>query len=724
MRVFDELKHRKVLQTAAWYFAIAWGATEVLSFLIERIPVFPAWTDTAIAILFVLGFPVAMFLAWMFDVRKDGVRRADPASGMGKGVIALSVTSLLVATGVLSYLLMPKIEAERGIVQAGDLGTIAVLPFENLTGDPSQGYLGVGLAEDIRQRLLAQTDLKVIGRVSIAGFGGAGTDIAAVRGLLDVGLVLEGNLQNIAGNLQVGISLLDTATGRQVWGNIFSADKSGWGPLRQRIVTSLAEQLALTVRVREAEAPIPDEALVAYMHALSELAQPGVADGWFDEAIRLAPEFADAWARKALLRVDMIWRGMQLEQAWEEAQPMFTRAREIESDNLLADIAEAQLQWQARLDANASYEVLQRAETRAPNHPLVLGGLSSTLGFIPGRIQDAEDYGRRYLAQDPLNPDAHTSLGLALQFNDKLDQGLQALDRAIELDPHFMRAWDYKANWEFYLRSPADALVTYTRRAQIEAPASDETLRCIVHMAGVLLPIERAEPMLRDAIQRGLGLTPSHWWCGNSLETLHGKLAEAGRVVEAEAVTKQLLVWREEVGAIRTDSERFDLDENTASHCENDLCRIQEALGDEAMAAWLGPDPPLHYFSFSNAVDISRALIEAGRVEEGRRLAAIAAPKVKDHAGPRGHPTVTGLAIFLLVLSGDIEGALDYAEQVGPEGFSFFGAGMEKEAASLNMPEFSDNPRWKAFTVRCDARLQVEVEKFDRLVASGKIVLP
>ena len=118
MKVLEELKRRKVLKTAALYFAVAWGATEILSYLVERIPVFPAWADTAIAILFVLGFPVTVFLAWMFDVGKDGVRRADPASGIGKGVIVISMSVLLGLTGLLSYLLIPRIEAEKaGITQ-------------------------------------------------------------------------------------------------------------------------------------------------------------------------------------------------------------------------------------------------------------------------------------------------------------------------------------------------------------------------------------------------------------------------------------------------------------------------------------------------------------------------------------------------------------------------------------------------------------------------------
>lgn len=725
MKVFDELRKRKVLQTAALYFAVAWGATEVLSYLIERIPIFPAWADTAIAILFVMGFPVTVFLAWMFDVGEGGVRRADPTTGLGKGVIALSVAGLLVATGALSYLIWPRVQAELGIVQAGDFGTVAVLPLENLTGDPSLGYLGVGLAEDIRQRLLAQTDLKVIGRVSMAGFSGAGTDLASIRNLLDAGHALEGILQEVAGRMQVSVSLLDTATGKQVWGNTFSTDEGGWDPLRQRIVTSLAEQLALTVRVREAENAVPAEALEAYLHGLSELNQPDIADRWFDEAVRLAPNFADAWARKALLRVDMVWKDKPIEEAWVEAEPMFRRAREIDPHNLLADIAEASLLWVTRLDPFASYEVMKRAEVRAPNHPLVLGGMATALGFTADGKKEAVAYGRRYVAQDPLSPDAHNRLGLALNFNSKMDEALRENQRAIDLDPHFKWAWDYRANWQFYKNRQADAMVTLTRRARMENPASDETLRCMFQVAGALLPDDRAIPLLQDAVRRELGMTQSHWWCSNPLELLVWRLRQAEKSVEAEAAEKELEQWQEATGATRTD-DIIIAEPELYERCEDELCRLRASMGEDEFEAWLSVDPPLQYFNFSQAVDLIRALNAAERVGEGRRLAMLSAPVAREFAGPTGHPSTTIWVVKLYALSGDVETALDYAEQVGPEGFFMFGVGElhnpENELRPIRALE--ENPRWRAFLERCRARWMEEVEKFDRLVESGEIVMP
>lgn len=719
MKVLAELRHRKVLQTAALYFAGAWGVTEILSYLIEHIPVFPAWTETAIAVLFVLGFPVTVFLSWMFDIREGGVRRADPASGMGKGVIALSLAGLLALTAGLSYLIWPRVLAQQGIVAAGDLGTVAVLPFENLTGDPSLGYLGAGLAEDIRQRLQAQTDLKVIGRVSMAGFAGGGADLASLRNLLDAGHVLEGNLQQVAGTMQVGVALLDTASGKQLWGNTFTADKAGWDPLRQRIVASLAEQLALTVRVRKAEAPVPTEALEAYLHGLAELNQPEVADSWFDEAVRQAPDFADAWARKALLRVDMVWRDQPVAQAWDEAQPMFARARQTDPDNLLADIAEASLLWVAKIDPLASYEVLKRAQKRAPNDPLVLAGLSTAYGFVPGHLQDSVAYGRRYLALDPLNPDAHNRLGLALMFNGKLDEALEENQRAIDLDPHFSRAWDYRANWQFFKNRPVDALVTLTRRAQLENPASNTTVRCMIFVAGAILPNERALPLLQDAVDRGVGMTNANWWCANPLQTLIGRLDEAGDRQAAEAARKRLAAWYAQTGATRDDTENLLGDEPYTGPCANKLCRIREVIGDEGLAKWLGPDPPLQYFNFGQAVEIAEALIEAGRVEDARNLAAISAPVAREYAGPAGSPTTSWKVLRLYILSGDTETALNYAEQIGPDGFFKFGTQLGDDA-----PELEGNPRWAAFLEQGRARLQAEVKKYDRLLASGDIVMP
>ena len=145
MRLIDELRRRHVPRAAALYIAVAWGATEILVFLIDRLPLFPEWTGTVIAILFVLGFPVAMFLAWRFDFGSDGIHRTATSETAGRVTLVLSLIILIAATAGLSYLLIPHTKsqpnsaAEQQFQMSGDViappNSVAVLPFANLGND-------------------------------------------------------------------------------------------------------------------------------------------------------------------------------------------------------------------------------------------------------------------------------------------------------------------------------------------------------------------------------------------------------------------------------------------------------------------------------------------------------------------------------------------------------------------------------------------------------------
>jgi TolB-like protein len=718
MRVFEELKQRKVLQTTALYFAVAWGVTEVLSFLVERIPVFPAWTETAIAILFVLGFPVAVFLAWMFDVGKDGVRRADPASGIGKGVIVISMAGILTLTGVLSYLLIPRIEAGRGAIFEGEPGTVAVLPFENLTGDPSLGYLGVGLAEDIRQRLASQTDLKVVGRVSLAGFAGAGADLASVRNLLDAGLALEGNLQSIAGQMQVSLALLDTATGGHIWTNTFSAGQTGWGPLRQRIVESIAEALSLTVAARsEDHASISDEALQAYLRALSHLKQPGVADGFFDEAIRLAPEFADAYARKALLRFDMIWLGLQSHVAWEQAEPLITRAKAIDPENIMADIALGHLQWWALGDSFTAAETFRRAEQRSPNDPYVLAGLGTALRYIPFREEEALTYHRRYLALDPLNPDAHLRIAKTLAFAHRMDEAMTHLDRALEIDPEFTRSLDYIANVEGHDGHVADALTTLTRKGQIEGTPSDETISCMGDYAANALPPEKAIAFLDRVIARKTGPMDdilSWCWEPNLLRAMIFAMT-ADQPEKALGMTSEM----------DPKARYFDL----AQYVVKDIFAARQ--GDhqkryDLLVEMMGPDmleqyPPVTLENWGELAHMVRILQQSGQSEDAYALGEYVLPYVRQAVGPTAHFGLSYLVDLLAVL-GKHDEAIALIEH---HGFGRIHLDTYHAAQQgLWAPELKDEPIYAQLVNTLAARRAAETAEIERRVASGEIILP
>ena len=152
---FTELRKRKVVQAAAIYGAVAWGVTEVLVTVVEQL-FLPQWVSTLAVIGFVVGFPVAMFLSWTFDITADGIERTTVTSRRGKASIVASLLLLVAGTAGLFFLIRPSLEFNEATNLEAEIlpNSIAVLPFENAGLDPRDAYLGEGLSDEVRERPL------------------------------------------------------------------------------------------------------------------------------------------------------------------------------------------------------------------------------------------------------------------------------------------------------------------------------------------------------------------------------------------------------------------------------------------------------------------------------------------------------------------------------------------------------------------------------------------
>ncbi|MDX1557168.1 MAG: hypothetical protein R3212_14155, partial [Xanthomonadales bacterium] len=150
-----ELRRRKVFRSAAIYGAIAWGVTEVLVTIVEQL-FLPQWVSTLAVIFFVVGFPIAMFLAWNFDITSEGIRRMSVTSRRGTASIIASVLLLVASTVGLFFLIKPGLdvrETARSPVLPLAPNTVAVLPFANAGNDPDDAYLVEGLSDQLRDHL-------------------------------------------------------------------------------------------------------------------------------------------------------------------------------------------------------------------------------------------------------------------------------------------------------------------------------------------------------------------------------------------------------------------------------------------------------------------------------------------------------------------------------------------------------------------------------------------
>jgi TolB-like protein/DNA-binding winged helix-turn-helix (wHTH) protein/Flp pilus assembly protein TadD len=243
-----ELSRRRVLQVGLLYAAIAWSITEVLSFLLEALPVFPDWSKALVAIVFVVGFPVAMFLAWRFDIGPQGVRRTQAISTEGRITIAVACLMLVGATAGLFYLIYPRVQEQAQLTanvvrQAAAPNTIAVMPFENASGSPDDLYLSDGLADELRDQLGQVGGLRVAARRSSVMFRDQAVDAVSVAGRLSVAKLVEGKLRRQGNRLRITVSVIDGLTGFQDWTQSFDRPDTDMLAIQQEIANEVVKQM-------------------------------------------------------------------------------------------------------------------------------------------------------------------------------------------------------------------------------------------------------------------------------------------------------------------------------------------------------------------------------------------------------------------------------------------------------------------------------------------------
>ncbi len=213
---FSELKRRRVYQSAAIYAVAAWGLAQAVDFVAERL-FMPEWISTVTAIVFVVGFPVVIFLSWVFDIGPGGVRRTGVGSIRGVTSIAAAVIMLVGGTALVYAIVWPKHAAE----QIADANSIAVLPFSLLGQISGNEYLSDGIAEEILYALGSLTDFRVAARTSSFSFKGQDKTVRDISRALDVRHIVEGSIRLSGDRVRVQVNLIRGDTGRQLWSQTY-----------------------------------------------------------------------------------------------------------------------------------------------------------------------------------------------------------------------------------------------------------------------------------------------------------------------------------------------------------------------------------------------------------------------------------------------------------------------------------------------------------------------
>src|SRR2546421_8394025 len=302
---FEELRRRKVYRVAAAYIIAAGFIIQIGS------AVFPAWelpnwTLRLVVVLLLIGFPIALILGWAFDVTAQGIRATPTASVPGTHLRRNMI--ILVATGVIvsaaaGFFLLPR-AAARKIDKS-----IAVLPFENLSGDPDNAYFADGMQDDILTNLSKIGDLKVISRTSVMSYRGSGMRNARDIGkVLGVATLLEGSVRRIGNRVRVNVQLINANNDEHIWAEDYDRDLTDvfaiQTDLARRIASALQAKLSPNEKARLDRRPTQNpDAYLLFVQAHDYGSQREMfhdttlkAEPLFEQAIKLDPNFALAFA--------------------------------------------------------------------------------------------------------------------------------------------------------------------------------------------------------------------------------------------------------------------------------------------------------------------------------------------------------------------------------------------------------------------------------------------
>lgn len=479
-RFFAELKRRKVFRVAAVYGAASFAILEASDILFPRIGL-PDWTVTFVAVLALIGFPVALVVAWVYERTSAGLRRtgeaetgeleaiasAPAASRWPVGLAAAAGTVLLMvgAWWALGWQSSPREASATGDRPSGAYESIAVLPFANMSEDPSDEYFSDGLTEELLNVLARVPDLKVAGRTSSFAYKGENQDLREIGEALGVETILEGSVRRAGGRVRVTAQLIDAADGFHVWSSDWdrSLTADNVFDIQEEIANSVALALATGTAPGESAGPFaggttPGEGIVPTPRRTSDLeaydlyllgrhgwatrTPDGLQDAvaYFEAALARDSAFVPAWVGLAAAYNALPWwTDYPLHEGGERSRRAAQRALELDPDNAEALYTLATTTFEFYRNWDEAERLFAHAMRIDPDYP---PGMTWYGQFLAdqARFDEGLPWVRRATAADPASVHALNSEGQVLLSLGRWNEAVEIFDRCLSIDPEFSSA--------------------------------------------------------------------------------------------------------------------------------------------------------------------------------------------------------------------------------------------------------------------------------------------
>ena len=448
-----ELQRRRVIRVALVYIVAAWLIIQVAETVFPAL-LLPEWAVTLVVILLVTGFPVAVILAWAYQVEPENADHTATSVhyvvDKNRKLDFVVIAALSAIVVILAYHLYvreaPTEVREVGPQTASDAGggpasgvnrpSIGVLPFLNLSDDRENEYFADGLAEEILNLLVRVREVDVASRTSSFFFKDKDVDIKAVADQLGVSNVLEGSVRRQGNKIRVTAQLIRADSGFHVWSNTYDRELEDIFGIQDDIARQIVNSLELAISSESDEAlnHVPTDSLDAYQYYLQ--------------------------GRDYL-------RGEYTEERLASAQSLFERAIEIDSNfaEAYAGLCDSLLAMYDMKRSTSFFEQAERACHRGLTLDAKAGDVHAALGNLyrsSGQLDKAAMELERAIALNQRNVDAYFGLADTYKMQNDSEKAEQTYQRAIDIQPGYWRGHLEMGSFLYYAGRLGEAIESYS----------------------------------------------------------------------------------------------------------------------------------------------------------------------------------------------------------------------------------------------------------------------
>jgi TolB-like protein len=450
---FAELKRRNVYKVAVAYAIVGWLVIQISSTVLPTFHA-PEWVVQTLVLLVALGFPIALVLAWAFEVTPEGIKRTEDvdlaASAREPRKHAWIFVVIIGAALSVALFFVGRYTAGNKTTAAApnelSAKSIAVLPFDNLSRDPDNAFFAEGVQDEILTRLAKVADLKVIARTSTQKFKSSPENLPDIARQLGALNILEGSVQKVNDQVRVNVQLINAMTNAHLWAEIYDRKLSDIFAVQSDIAKTVADTLQAKLTGSEkqmmaAQATTDTTAYELYHKGRSlwgkrEGDNIPKAIAFYEQAITHDPNYALAYAGLASAHIlSPFYSGADRREANSKAKEAALKALRLDPNLAEAHAALGKVLFFGEIDLAGAMREYKRAIELKPNDADAHHWFSNDSLAALGRSDEAIAEGKRSVELDPLSIVINADLGETFFYAKRYDESVRQLRKTLELDP-------------------------------------------------------------------------------------------------------------------------------------------------------------------------------------------------------------------------------------------------------------------------------------------------